>query len=135
MRGGERPGIMGQVTAVNGSTITVQSRGMGRGNDEGTNAAATTYTVNASGATIDKNGAASTLSAIAIGDNVMVVGTISGTTVTATTIRDGVPQGGMGRGDDQGEKQGWGMATGTRPMMDLGDHASTTRGTPSTLPS
>ena len=54
---------------------------------------ATTYTVDASSATVTKNGAASTVSAIAVGDTVMVQGTVSGTNVTAKTIRDGVGQG------------------------------------------
>ena len=50
----------------------------------------------------EKNNATSTLSSIAIGDTVVVQGTVSGTNVTATTIRDGVmmrtPGAGMGMG-------------------------------------
>ncbi|HTY39965.1 MAG TPA: DUF5666 domain-containing protein [Candidatus Paceibacterota bacterium] len=85
-----RPGVFGSVTAINGTTLTINSPA---GPSGGT---ATTYTVDASNATVEKGGSASTLSAIAVGDNVMVQGTVSGTNVTATTIRDGV--GAMGRG-------------------------------------
>jgi hypothetical protein len=62
----------------------------------------TTYTVDATNATVYKNNATSTLSSVATGDMVFVAGTVSGTTVTATTIRDGVFGGrpGMGSGMD-----------------------------------
>ncbi len=79
-------GIYGTVSAANGSTLTVTSMGFGP------NAAQTTYTVNAANAAVMKDGAASTLSAIAVGDRVIVQGTVTGTTVAATAIRDGVPQ-------------------------------------------
>ena len=85
-RGGARPGVFGTVTAVNGNTITVQSRGFGQ------NSTQTTYTVDASNATVTKNNAASSVGDIAVGDNIMVQGTVSGTSVTAKTIRDGIPQ-------------------------------------------
>jgi hypothetical protein len=63
----------------------------------------TTYTVDATGATVTKDNAASSVSAIAVGDTLMVQGTVSGTSVTAKTIRDGMPamrggQGGPGAG-------------------------------------
>ncbi|HTP57197.1 MAG TPA: DUF5666 domain-containing protein [Candidatus Paceibacterota bacterium] len=87
-----RPGVFGTVSAVNGTTLTVTST---FGRNGGT---VTTYTVDASSATVTKNGASSTVSAIAVGDTVMVQGTVNGTSVTATTIRDGVM---MGRGPGQ----------------------------------
>jgi Domain of unknown function (DUF5666) len=91
---GMTPGVFGTVTAINGTTLTVTSKG--RPNSTSTTAtAATVYTVDAGNATVYKGSATSTvsISSIATGDTVMVQGTVSGTTVTATTIRDGV--GGM----------------------------------------
>ena len=86
---GERqPGIFGTVSSVSGNTLTVTSkRGM-----MNSNSATTTYTVDASSATVTKAGVASTVSAIAVGDTVSVQGTVNGTNVTAKTIRDGVNQ-------------------------------------------
>ncbi len=74
--------IVGTVTAVTGSTITVSGPGGG------------TYTINASSATITKyeNSAATTvpLSSIAVGDRVQVRGSTVTATVNASTIRDGI---------------------------------------------
>jgi hypothetical protein len=70
--------VRGTVSAVNGSTITVTGKD------------GTTYTVNASGATATKMQTID-VSAIGVGDTVSVGGTISGSTVTATHIMDGVP--------------------------------------------
>lgn len=90
MRG--RPGMMagrpifGSVTAVSGSTLTVASKGFGK------DATATTYTVDATNAKVDKNGAAGTISDIAVGDMVMIQGAVNGASVTATAIRDGMPR-------------------------------------------
>ena len=83
-------GITGTVTAISGNTLTV----MGRTFDKGVNALS--YTVNASGAIVYKDMASVSLSAIAVSDMVFVEGTVNGTTVTATTIYDGVRKG-MGR--------------------------------------
>jgi hypothetical protein len=83
MSGSHIPGVVGTVTAISGSTITVSSKGFGP------NATATTYTVDASNATVQKDGSASSVANIAVGDTIMVQGTISGTTVTATKINDG----------------------------------------------
>lgn len=87
-------GIFGTVTAVNGTTITVQSqmppRRDGDDNDENKPAPTpVTYTVNASNATVSKNNATGSVSSIAVGDHIFVAGTVSGTTVTATKITDG----------------------------------------------
>ncbi len=81
-----RGGISGTVTAVSGTTITVSSKG---------GAAAVTYTVDAANATVQKDNATSVISAIAVGDQVRIQGTVSGTTVTATNIMDGKLGGGV----------------------------------------
>jgi hypothetical protein len=101
MMNGMRPGVAGTVTAVSGTTLTVQS-GFGQGQgmkpgstpvpNAGQNTSMTpkTYTVDASGATVMKNNATSTLGAVAVGDRVFIQGTVSGSNVTATMIRDGL---------------------------------------------
>lgn len=98
------PGVFGTVSAVSGTTLTVTSKMGPRPEQASTNAASagteTTYTVNASNATVVKDGSTSSVSAIAVGDTVMVRGTVSGTTVTATEIHDGIPPR-DGRGSSQ----------------------------------
>ena len=89
--GHRAPGVFGTVASISGDTITVTSKGFG------SNATAKTYTVDATNATVTKAGASSSISAIADGDIIMVQGTVSGTNVTATAIRDGV-MGGTGGG-------------------------------------
>jgi hypothetical protein len=84
MRGGQPPAVMGTVSVINGNTLTVAGR-----QGFGSTAAAITYSVDATNATVTKNNAASTISAISVGDTVFVQGTVNGTNVTATTIRDG----------------------------------------------
>jgi len=79
-----RPAVVGTVASVSGTTLTVTAK-----NWKHASTTATTYTVNAANATVTKDGAASTVSAIAVGDQVMVRGTVSGTNVTATVINDG----------------------------------------------
>jgi hypothetical protein len=88
------PGVVGTVSAVSGTTITVAGR-----TGFGSTTATTTYTVDASSATVLKNNATSTISSIAVGDRIFVQGTVSGTSVTAKTIFDGMIGRGMGRGD------------------------------------
>jgi hypothetical protein len=88
-------GVHGKVTAVSGTTLTVEDTNP---RDNTT----TTYTVDASNAKVLKGSsdaapAASTLSAVVVGDEIGVMGTKSGTSVTATTIIDGpMPHGGRG---------------------------------------
>jgi len=81
-----KPAVMGKVTAISGNTITVTDP-----------RSTAVYTVDATNAKVTKNGTASTVSAIAVGDMVGIQGTISGTNVTATAIMDGFyrPKGGM----------------------------------------
>ncbi len=86
------PGVGGTVTAVSGNTITVTGKD------------GKTYTIDAGSATITKDETV-TVSSIAVGDTVMANGTVSGTSVTATSIHDGkAPMGGGfgGRGFGKG---------------------------------
>ncbi len=73
-------GLNGTVTGVNGSTITI------------TGSDGTTYTVNATNATASKV-VTLPVSSIAVGDSINVNGSVSGTSVTAEHIMDGVPAG------------------------------------------
>ncbi len=94
---GKRPDVFGEVTAISGTTLTVTSKGP-------QDSTTTTYSVDVSGATIQKGSAGTkpttaTVSSIAIGDKVAIRGTVSGTSVTATEVMDGVGgPGGHGRG-------------------------------------
>src|ERR1700690_195591 len=97
---GRMPGVFGTVSAVSGTSLTVTSKA----GPNGTPAAAT-YTVDASSATVMKAGASSSVSAVTVGDTVMVQGTVNGTSVTAKTIRDGVVPMGMGRGQKPPQPQ------------------------------
>jgi hypothetical protein len=114
MRGMMANGVFGIVTAVNGDSITVSGR-------QGTSTATTTFTVDATNATIRKGAATSTASVsdISVGDRVAVQGAVSGDTVTATTIFDGMfmMRGGPGMGM---------MGSSTRPYPGRGPNASTT---------
>ncbi len=88
------PGVFGTVSAVNGTTLIVTATvwpRMASSTNSG-NSGVTTYSVDASNAEIYKGSPTSTVSVsdIAIGDVVIVQGTVSGTNVTATVIRDGV---------------------------------------------
>jgi hypothetical protein len=97
------PAVFGTVSAINADTLTVTSR-HGFGPATSTPTTTTTYTVDAANATVTKNNASSTLASIAVGDTVLVQGTISGTNVTATIIRDGVVPGmAMGTGPRSGK--------------------------------
>ncbi len=97
MRGanGIRPAAFGKVTAISGTSLTVLAH-MGLSSSSET----TTYTVLSANAKVFKNNATSSLSAIAVGDTVVVMGTTNGQTITATSIRDGVVP--MGRGGNMG---------------------------------
>ncbi len=88
-----KPGIVGMVSAVSGTTITVTSKNKMKSEGSAGTQTTTIYTVDASKATVAKNGATSAISAIAVGDTIMVQGTITGTNIVATAIRDGVRPG------------------------------------------
>ena len=110
MMGAHKPGVMGTVTAISGNTITVTSKQFSAHQWGGSGTAQAspttqptpttiTYTVDATNATVKKNAATSAVSSIAVGDMVMVQGTVSGTSVTATSIIDGMGRG-MGNGTE-----------------------------------
>lgn len=99
---GFRPVVVGKVSSINGNIITV----VGRQNQYSTSSI-TTYTVNATGATIVyKKNATSTLSNILVGDMIMVQGTANGTNVTATIIHNNTPQN-DGRENEGNKGEGW----------------------------
>lgn len=104
-----RPAAVGTVASapdVNG-TFTVTAKNWQRGAASTTPVTTTTYTVTTTSATtVTKNGASSTVSSIATGDMVMIQGTVSGTTITATSINDGKMGAGMGRPGGFGGKMG-----------------------------
>ena len=102
------PGVFGTVSAISGTTLTITSKGFGPA--ASASATVKTYTVDASNATVMKDNATSTLGSVSVGDMVAAQGTVSGTSVTATVIRDGFVPCGMG-----------GM-NGMKP----GEHASST---------
>jgi hypothetical protein len=91
MRGSNRendlrtpPAAVGKVVTISGSTITLT--------DPMNN---TTYTVDASKASVQKDrDAAGAITDIKVGDIIMVEGTLSGTSISATEIHEGL--GGMG---------------------------------------
>ena len=90
-------GVHGTVSAISGNTITITETNP---KDSTTQ----TYTVDATNAKVMKDGAVSTVSAIAVGDTVMADGTTNGTSVTAKMVFDGKMM-----------ARPMGMATGTGP--------------------
>lgn len=96
----QKPGVFGTVSAINGTNITVTSKGFG------TSSVSKTYSVDASNATVSDKGVASTLSAIIVGSSISVQGTVNGTSVIATKIDIGM---GFGIGRDNGQNPGKGM--------------------------
>ncbi|MDD4989287.1 MAG: hypothetical protein PHV42_02575 [Candidatus Pacebacteria bacterium] len=102
---GMRPAVFGIVSAVSGNTITVTGRQFGprgAGTPGGAPVPATTvtYTVDATNAKITKNNTVGTIGSLVVGDTVAVQGTVNGTSVTATMIRDGVMMRGKGFGKE-----------------------------------
>jgi len=85
-----KPMIIGTVSGINGSQVTVTGKN------------GTTYAVDASNARISKGFGQSaqllSTSALAVNDTVAVIGTVSGTTVKATYIRDGLRKAGIHSG-------------------------------------
>lgn len=107
-----RPVVVGTVSSVSGNTITVSGR-----KGFGTSTAAVVYTVDATNAKIMKGNATSTVSSISVGDVIIVQGTLSGTSVTATVIRDGMMPG--KRGDNENGRPGLGLITGNgQPVIE-----------------
>ncbi len=89
------PGVFGTVSAMNGNILTVTSK---KFPNKTATATTTTYTVDATNAKIMKNNVAGTISSIVIGDAIVAQGTLTGTNLVATNIRDGVmTRGGPGK--------------------------------------
>jgi hypothetical protein len=77
IQGNGQPIVAGKVTAISGSTITI------------TNTSNVTYTIDATSAKFVVGGVASpTISNIAVGNNVVVQGTVNGNSVIASSIID-----------------------------------------------
>ena len=76
MQGNGEPVVGGSVTAISGTTLTV------------TNPSNVTYTIDAASSTVVIKGQASALANVAVGDNVLVQGTVNGTSVIASSIID-----------------------------------------------
>ena len=96
MNANKPPAILGKVVSISGTTLTVTGRENIPMMKTGEPVTATsTYTVDASGAKIIKFGrnvsssTPITVENISQGDAVLVIGTVSGTDVTATTVVDG----------------------------------------------
>ena len=107
-----KPAVIGTVTSVSGSTIVLSGR-----EGFGTSTPATSFTVDATNAKISKNNATSTISNVAAGDTLFVQGTITGSNVAATMIRDGVMM--RGQGMRPGMNQGNGQTPyGTAPQAE-----------------
>jgi hypothetical protein len=131
MNGGEHgvteihPATVGKVTAIDGTSITVTSiarQGFGpAASSTSATQQSTVFTVDASNATVLKGNATSSVSVIAVGDIVVVEGTTSGTSITATTIRDGFAIPGM-RPNGQGGNR---MGTSTSARWNRGEGSST----------
>ena len=76
IQGNGEPVIAGSVASINGTTLTV------------TNASNVTYTVDTSNAKIVKNGTITAITNVTTGDNIMVQGTVNGTSVAASSVID-----------------------------------------------
>jgi hypothetical protein len=109
-RGNMKPGVFGTISAISGNILTVTStRKVPNGNDPTTETATTTtttYTVDATNAKITKNNVAGTISSIVVGDTIMAQGTLTGTNLVATTIRDGIMTKGNSENSDKTDKTG-----------------------------
>jgi hypothetical protein len=97
------PNIVGKVSAISGNIVTVISK---QGFMKATPKATTTLTVDATNAKILRGKTEIKVSDIAVGDNVVIQGTITGTNVVATLIRDGkVGEGKSGEGNSNDNNQ------------------------------
>ncbi len=76
VQGNGEPVVGGSVSSISGTTVTI------------TNTSNVTYAVDTSNAKIVKNGTTTTLSSVATGDNLVVQGTVNGTSVIASSVID-----------------------------------------------
>jgi hypothetical protein len=77
------PAVVGKISAISGNILTVISKNKNSAD------ASTTFTVDVTNAKILRGNTTITISNIAVGDTVVVQGTVTGTNVLATTVRDG----------------------------------------------
>lgn len=99
------PAVVGKVSAINGNTITVIGK---QGPNKGTATASTTFTIDATNAKILRGETTIKISDIAVGDNIIIQGTVTGTNVVATIIRDGK----MGNGNENDNNQAFAQIQG-----------------------
>ena len=93
MNGGLRQGMMrngtgagGVVAAINGTTLTITSMGRAMSATSALATGTKTFVVDASTAAVFKNGTPTVLSAITLGERVVVEGKVSGQNISATRI-------------------------------------------------
>jgi len=110
-----RPAVVGSVTAISGTTLTVTAKVPVREHASTTPVTATVYTVDASTASVVKNGKPTTIAAVAIGDAITVRGTVTGTNVAATAIMDETKTPRLGEG--KGERSKNASTTPARPQQ------------------
>jgi hypothetical protein len=85
-----RPDAMGIITEINGNVLNIESIGFIKNiNKESNKIEPITYKVNIEKAEIYKNGEASKIENLSIGDKIVVEGEIKGDTITATKIHEG----------------------------------------------
>lgn len=108
-----KPAVVGTVSAVSGTTITVSGR-----QGFSTSTPVTTFTVDATNAKVVKANATSSVSSIAVGDTVLVQGTVSGSNITATMIRDGmIMMRGQGNKPENGTAQNPALQGNGEPII------------------
>jgi hypothetical protein len=121
----KNPGVMGTVSSISGTNITLISRQNPQNTNN--NNSETTYTIDASAATIKKiatpnakdaqkpTKATTTISDIKNGDTLMVQGTVSGTSVVAKEITVGIfgKEGKMGNPADEKDN-----VSSTKPVIE-----------------
>ena len=76
IKGNGEPVLGGTVSAINGSSLTI------------TNKSNVTYSIDATNASIMKMGTSTTISNVAVGDTLVIQGTVNGNSVTASSIID-----------------------------------------------
>ncbi|MDD5318319.1 MAG: DUF5666 domain-containing protein [Candidatus Pacebacteria bacterium] len=119
-------GVVGSVTGVSGSTISLV----------GKFASTTDYIVDAANAKIVKNGSTINVSDIQVNDVLLVRGTVSGTNVAATNIVDGKP--GVNHSENIQHKSNISIGTisainGASFTLDKWEHGTTTAATALTV--
>ena len=76
IQGNGEPVVAGTVSAISGSTLTVSTKSN------------VTYTVDASSAKVVQGNGTASLSSVAVGDSVIIQGTVNGTAITASSVID-----------------------------------------------